>query len=111
MIDGVILIGFGGPTPGCCGRRAVCSKEPGCEAECFVAKVLGDDPRQRARIDEVAAHYSALGGFSAYNELTELQRAALEAELAKRGRPMPVAVGYRNWTPWMADGWQTLADS
>ena len=110
MTIGVLIVGFGGPTPGCCGRREYCSREPGCEAECFVSKVLGDDPRQRARIDEVTEHYTHLGGFSLYNERTEHQRAALAAELEKRGSARPVAVGYRNWTPFYADGLRSLRE-
>ncbi len=32
MGDGVLLAAFGGPQPGCCGRRADCARGPGCEA-------------------------------------------------------------------------------
>jgi ferrochelatase len=109
--DSVLLLGFGGPTPGCCGRRGdACPKTPGCEAECFVAKILGDDPRQRARIDAVAEHYHHFGGFSPYNDLTERQRSALEAAFTAAGEEVTVAVGYRNWSPWYADGWVELMD-
>ena len=52
MSDGLLLLGFGGPTPGCCGRRASCPRTPGCEAECFVAGILGDNPARAARVSE-----------------------------------------------------------
>ena len=109
QIDSVLLCGFGGPTPGCCGRREVCDKScDGFEAECFVAKILGDDPRQQARVDEVSAHYKHFGGYSPYNERTEAQRLALQQELFDRGHDIVVEVGYRNWLPWYSDGWQSL---
>ncbi len=110
-IDGLLLLGFGGPTPGCCGRRAHCPKTPGCEAECFVAGILGDNPARMGRIDEVVHHYQAVGGgFSPYNALTFAQGAALEAELARRGRAIPVTCGFRHWTPWAKDGLVALRD-
>ena len=109
QVDSVLLCGFGGPTPGCCGRRAQCDQScDGFEAECFVAKILGDDPRQQSRVDEVSAHYKHFGGYSPYNQRTEAQRAALQDELANRGHTIRVEVGYRNWTPWYSDGWQAL---
>ena len=109
QVDSVLLCGFGGPTPGCCGRRAQCDTScKGFEAECFVAKILGDDPRQQARVDEVSAHYKHFGGYSPYNERTELQRAALQTELQRRGHAITVEVGYRNWLPWYSDGWKSL---
>lgn len=104
MSDGLLLLGFGGPVPGCCGRRATCPRTPGCEAECFVAGILGDNPARAARVAEVAAHYHGFGGFSPYNALTQAQAEALRAELARRGRPIAVACGYRHWTPWTRDG-------
>ena len=103
MRDGLLLLGFGGPTPGCCGRRATCPRTPGCEAECFVAGILGDNPARVARVNEVASHYHDFGGFSPYNQLTAAQAEALGAELARRGRNVPIACGYRHWTPWTKD--------
>ena len=109
MNTGVLLLGFGGPTPGCCERRATCTRQPGCEAECFVSGILGDNPARAGRIAEVAAHYLALGGFSDYNALTARQAAALAAELARRGHPLAVEMGFRHWRPWAIDGVRALA--
>ncbi len=111
MVDGLLILGFGGPTPGCCQRRAVCPRTPGCEAECFVAGILGDNPGRSARVAEVAAHYRELGGFSPYNALTGGQAAALGAELARRGTRVAIACGYRHWRPWSVDGLRQLADA
>ena len=71
---GIILLGFGGHSPLLWPSRPL--QQPGCEADCFVAKVLGDDPDQADRVTEVAAHYHHLGGFSDYNPLTFQQRDA-----------------------------------
>ena len=108
MIDGLLVLGFGGPTPGCCLRRPTCAKTPGCEAECFVAGVLGDNPARAARVAEVAGHYHHFGGFSPYNEPTRKQADALQAELARRGRRLHVACGYRHWRPWAVDALREL---
>lgn len=108
LIDGLLVLGFGGPTPGCCGRRAVCPKTPGCEAECFVAGILGDNPARAPRVAEVTAHYQHLGGFSPYNRLTQRQADALRAELARRGHALAVACGYRHWAPWAGDALREL---
>jgi len=107
-IDGVLMLGFGGPTPGCCERRTGCSRLPGCEAVCFVAGILGDNPLRAQRVALISAHYQELGGFSPYNELTMRQGHALGLELARRGRPMPVACGFRHWRPWATTALRSL---
>jgi ferrochelatase len=109
MIDGLLMLGFGGPTPGCCERRARCSREPGCEAECFVSGILGDNPARAARVAEVVAHYRLLGGFSRFNALTQAQADALGASLAARGRALPIACGFRHWRPWTSEAVASLA--
>src|SRR5919201_3955057 len=75
--DGVLFVGFGGPTPGCCERFSPC---PGSEAICFVKAIIGERPGEQARLAEVAAHYSHLAGFSPFNALT-LQQAHSVAAL------------------------------
>jgi ferrochelatase len=96
--DAVLMIGFGGPT------RAE-------EVRPFLDNVLRGRPIPRERYDEVVHHYDVLGGRSPYNELTMRQAAALRAELAKRNASVPVAVGMRNWEPYVADSMRMLADS
>lgn len=109
--DGLLVLGFGGPTPGCCGRRpADCTHlGPGREAECFVSGVLGDNPARADRVAEIADHYRQLGGYSPYNALTRRQADALALELARRGHPVPVEVAFRHWTPWAVDAVRLLA--
>ena len=95
--DSILLVGFGGPTPGCCQRHDPC---PG-EAYCFVEGIVGDAPSNAARVKEVASHYIKLGGFSPFNELTFKQADALGTALRKRGVDSPIYVGMRNWTPYL----------
>ena len=95
--DSILLVGFGGPTPGCCRQHDPC---PG-EAHCFVEGIVGAAPSNAARVKEVASHYVKLGGFSPFNELTFKQADALGNALRKRGVNSPIYVGMRNWTPYL----------
>lgn len=128
---GVLMLGFGGPEPGCCGRRAHCAVgrpvgqppvrlrcddgwSPTCEAECFAAAVLGgigENGASLPRIRAVSEHYRSVAkGFSPYTALTRKQAVALENELARRGQARPVELGLRHWAPWPVDGLRRLRD-
>ena len=93
--DSILLVGFGGPTPGCCRQYDPC---PG-EAHCFVEGIVGSSPSNAARVKEVASHYVKLGGFSPFNELTFKQADALGGALRKQDVDLPIYVGMRNWMP------------
>ncbi len=95
--DSILLIAFGGPTPGCCQKYDAC---PG-EAHCFVEGIVGTAASQAERLREVTSHYIALGGFSPFNELTFKQAEALESNLNNRGVDLPVYAGFRHWTPYI----------
>lgn len=109
MTDGLLIAAFGGPQPGCCGRRVDCSRGPGCEAPCFVSGILGDDPAQAGRVAEVVGHYRHFGGFSPYNRLAAAQAAALQRELLRRGREIRIELGFRHWSPWISEACSRLA--
>ncbi len=94
--DAVLMIGFGGPT------RAD-------EVRPFLDNVLRGRPIPRERYEEVAHHYDLLGGRSPYNDLTLRQAAALRTELDKKSVRVPIAVGMRNWKPYVADAMLGLA--
>jgi len=96
--DAVLMIGFGGPTG------------PD-EVRPFLENVLRGRPIPPERYEEVVHHYDLLGGRSPYNDLTMRQAAALRAELEKKGVRVSVAVGMRNWRPYVADAMRSLADS
>ena len=60
--DSVFLIGFGGPTKGCCRRYEEC---PG-EAFCYVENIVGNRSGGRDRIEEVSEHYKHFNGVSPF---------------------------------------------
>jgi ferrochelatase len=91
--DGVLLVGFGGPTRGD-------------EVRPFLDNVLRGRPVPRERYEEVVRHYEAMGGRSPYNELTMRQAAALRALLDAK---IPIEVGMRNWTPYIETALRALA--
>ena len=93
--DSILLIAFGGPTPGCCHKYDAC---PG-EAYCFVEGIVGTAASRSERLREVTGHYVALGGFSPFNELTFKQAEAIESNLKNRGADLPVYAGFRHWMP------------
>ena len=104
--DSILLVGFGGPTPGCCRQYDSC---PG-EAHCFVEGIVGTAPSNAVRVKEVADHYIKLGGFSPFNDLTFKQADALGAALRKRGIDCPIYVGMRNWTPYLHETLARMAE-
>ena len=89
----VLLIGFGGP-------RNLEEVRP------FLASVTGGTQIPEARIAEVFHHYELIGGKSRFNEVTELQRAALEHELRSRGQSLAVGAAYRHSTPSFQDAFE-----
>jgi ferrochelatase len=95
--DTVLMIGFGGPT------RAD-------EVRPFLDNVLRGRAIPRERYEEVVHHYDLLGGRSPYNDLTMRQASALREALEKKSARVPVAVGMRNWEPYVADSMRALAD-
>ena len=99
--DSVLLVAFGGPTPGCCQKynKDAC---PG-EAYCFVEGIAGEAESQRERVKDISAHYVKLGGFSPFNKLTFEQATALEIALQKRDLSLPVYAGFRHWTPYLKE--------
>jgi ferrochelatase len=88
--DAILLAGFGGP-----------------EGQDDVIPFLRNVTRGRGipdeRLEEVAHHYRHFGGVSPINEHNRQLKAALEAELARRGVDLPVIWGNRNWDPYLND--------
>ncbi len=88
--DAILLASFGGP-----------------EGQDDVIPFLRNVTRGRGipdeRLEEVAHHYRAFGGISPINEQNRALKAALEAELERRGIDLPVLWGNRNWEPFISD--------
>ena len=99
--DSVLLIAFGGPTPGCC-QKYDSDACPG-EAYCFVEGIAGTAESEKERVKDISTHYAQLGGFSPFNELTFKQVDALENALQGRNLPLPVYAGFRHWTPYLKE--------
>jgi ferrochelatase len=89
--DAVLLLAFGGPT------------RPE-EIRPFLENVVRGRRIPPARLDEVVHHYELIGGRSPLNELTLRQAEALRRVLGR----LPVYVGMRNWSPYVADALATM---
>ncbi|WP_438352806.1 ferrochelatase [Microbacterium sp. CJ88] len=88
--DAVLLAGFGGP-----------------EGQDDVIPFLRNVTRGRGipdeRLEEVAHHYRHFGGVSPINAQNRALKAALEAEISRRGLDLPVYWGNRNWAPYLEE--------
>ncbi|WP_010204661.1 ferrochelatase [Salinibacterium sp. PAMC 21357] len=88
--DAILLASFGGPE----GQDDVIP---------FLRNVTRGRGIPEERLEEVAHHYRAFGGISPINDQNRELKAALEAELARRGIDLPVLWGNRNWNPYLRD--------
>jgi ferrochelatase len=84
--DAVLLLAFGGPT------------RPD-EIRPFLDNVTRGRRIPAERLESVVHHYEQIGGRSPLNELTFRQADALRRALPA----LPVYVGMRNWSPYIAD--------
>ncbi len=74
----------------------------------YLTLVRGGRPPSTELVAEMRHNYEAIGGQSPLTALTQAQAAALRARL---GPDTPVAVGMRNWTPFIKDALRTLASA
>ncbi len=88
--DAILLASFGGPE----GQDDVIP---------FLRNVTKGRGIPEERLEEVAHHYRAFGGVSPINDQNRELKAALEAELARRGIDLPVLWGNRNWAPYLRE--------
>jgi ferrochelatase len=72
----------------------------------YLQLVRGGRPASDALVAEMRHNYAAIGGQSPLTDITEAQAAALAAKL---GPGVPVAVGMRNWRPFIKDAIAGLA--
>src|SRR6185503_17430058 len=72
----------------------------------YLRLVRGGRPPSESLVAEMRHNYEAIGGRSPLTDLTLAQAAALRERL---GPEIPVAVGMRNWTPFIRDALQELA--
>ncbi|OBA40013.1 ferrochelatase [Gordonia sp. 852002-51296_SCH5728562-b] len=88
--DAVLFLSFGGPN----GPDEVMP---------FLENVTRGRGIPRERLEAVAEHYHHFGGVSPINRLNLDMIESLRAELARRGRDLPVYFGNRNWEPMVED--------
>src|SRR5579871_481053 len=88
--DAILLVSFGGP-------------ESNDEVLPFLENVLRGRNVPRQRMLDVAEHYYHFGGKSPINQQNRELIAALEHELSRRGRSLPIYWGNRNWNPMLSD--------
>jgi protoporphyrin/coproporphyrin ferrochelatase len=71
----------------------------------YLQRVRGGRPPSAELVAEMRSNYAAIGGRSPLTDITEAQAAALRARLDG----VPVAVGMRNWRPFIEDALKALA--
>src|SRR5581483_3635002 len=72
----------------------------------YLRLVRGGRPPSPELVAEMTHNYQAIGGRSPLTDITLAQGAALQARL---GADVPVAVGMRNWQPFIPDAIAGLA--
>ncbi len=95
--DSILVQSFGGPE----GPNDVME---------FLRNVTRGKRVPEARLEEVAEQYKIFGGVSPLNEFVRDFAKDLEAALASKGLNLPVFVGHRNWSPYIADTATEMAD-
>jgi ferrochelatase len=74
----------------------------------YLRLVRGGREPSAALIEEMTHNWLAIGGRSPLTAITMQQASALQATLACAGTSATVAVGMRNWTPFIADAIRRL---
>jgi ferrochelatase len=77
----------------------------------FLERVTAGRGVPRARLEEVAHHYLALGGVSPINEQNRRLLTAMRAEMDARGLAVPLHWGNRNTAPFFAEALREAYDS
>jgi ferrochelatase len=74
----------------------------------YLRLVCGGREPSAELVEEMTHNWEAIGGRSPLTDITLKQAGALKAELARSGFPVPVAVGMRNWRPFIADAMKEI---
>jgi ferrochelatase len=69
------------------------------QVEAYYTDIRRGNPPPPHLLEELLGRYRAIGGGSPLSRIVELQRAAVEAELARRGRAVRVYAGMRHIEP------------
>ena len=93
--DAVLLLSFGGP-------------EGPEQVRPFLENVTRGRNIPPERLDGVAEHYLHFGGVSPINGINREVIELLRSELERRGNPLPVYFGNRNWQPFVEETVATM---
>ena len=85
-VDAVLLMAYGSPD-----RLD--------QVEAYYTDIRRGNPPPPHLLEELLGRYRAIGGGSPLSKIVEIQRAAVETELARRGRPVRVYAGMRHIEP------------
>ncbi|GJG88288.1 ferrochelatase [Gemmatimonadetes bacterium T265] len=75
----------------------------------YYTHIRGGRPPSPEKVDDLRRRYEAVGGRTPLTRLTNAVREAVAAGLAARGLDVPVHVGMKHWTPWIADAVAQMA--
>jgi ferrochelatase len=79
------------------------------QVEAYYTDIRRGSPPPPHLLEELLGRYRAIGGGSPLSRIVEVQRAAVEAELARRGRPVAVYAGMRHIEPRIGSLVETMA--
>ena len=79
------------------------------QVEAYYTDIRRGSPPPPHLLEELLGRYRAIGGGSPLSRIVEEQRAALAAELAARGTPMPVYAAMRHIAPRIGDVVEQMA--
>ena len=94
--DAILLMAYGGP-------------ETLDQVEAYYTDIRRGSPPPPHLLEELLDRYRAIGGGSPLSRIVEAQRAALETELVRRGRPIRVHAGMRHIAPRIASIVEAMA--
>ncbi len=77
----------------------------------YLRLVRGGREPSAELVEEMTHNWQAIGGRSPLTDITLRQGDALRAELARGGLDVPVAVGMRNWKPFIADAVKAISET
>lgn len=77
----------------------------------YLRLVRGGREPSAELVEEMTHNWQAIGGRSPLTDITLKQASALRSELHREGFAVPVAVGMRNWKPFIADAVQQIVAS
>ena len=76
----------------------------------YFTHIRGGRPPSAEAVAHLVHRYQAVGGRTPLTHITEEVRDHVAAELAAHGTPVPVYVGMKHWTPWIADTLKRMHD-